>query len=50
MKEIENVEEEASVDGMREREGHLVGGGGESQSTISGEENPLRLPLTLTLR
>lgn len=27
MKEIEDVEEEAGVDWMREREGHLVGGG-----------------------
>lgn len=26
LKEIESVEEEGSVDGMREREGHLVGG------------------------
>jgi hypothetical protein len=39
LKEIENVEEERSVDGMREREGHLVDGGGkEVESTISGEE------------
>ena len=45
MKEIEDVEEEGGVDGMREREGHLVGG--RRESTISGESplrNPLRLP------
>jgi hypothetical protein len=37
LKEIEDVEEEGSVDGMREREGHLVGGGrgtsGENERT-----------------
>ena len=34
MKEIENIEEEASVDWMRQREGHLVGCGREG-GTIS---------------
>lgn len=42
MKLIENVEEEGSVYGMREREGHLVGGGEEASAVYLGRA---RFPL-----
>jgi hypothetical protein len=47
LKEIENIEEEGSVNGVREREGHLVGGGVES--TISSEHRPYFGPLSVDL-
>ena len=45
LKEIKNIEEEASVNGVREREGHLVGG----QSRESTGPTSAPFPLTLTL-
>lgn len=50
MKEIENVEEEGSVNGVRERKGHLVGGGSRVQSQAGIGPTSAPFPLTLTLR